>query len=68
MAGSYCGYCDHRCFVLRRLPVDARGAWAGREIHLATCRRGKAHDREVTGYDADTAPNPHVAVDGAVTS
>lgn len=57
MSGAYCHLCGRRCFVLRRLPADAR-RHAGRELHLATCPAGKAHDRDVTGYDADTAVNP----------
>lgn len=57
MAGAYCRYCDHRCFVTRTMPADAR--WMpGQSVHLATCARGKAHDREGSGYDADTAINP----------
>lgn len=59
MAGAYCKYCDHRCFVYRVIPAEpgVRSEWGG---HLATCARGKQHDREVTGYDADTAINPVV--------
>jgi hypothetical protein len=57
MAGAYCKYCDHRCFVLRTMPADAR--WmAGRTIHLATCAGGMKHDRRETGYDHATAINP----------
>ena len=57
MAGAYCRYCGHRCFVTRRMPADA--TWRpGQIVHLATCARGKAFDREHTGYDADTAINP----------
>lgn len=52
MAGAYCRYCDHRCFVERVLPD---GSWRG---HMATCPDGKAHDRQVLGYDCDTAINP----------
>ncbi len=51
MAGAYCRFCDSRCFVLREL-AD------GRQIHLATCAAGAAHDREVTGEDYRTAKNP----------
>jgi hypothetical protein len=57
MSGSYCRYCDHRCFVERRLPPDAT-MHAGRIIHMATCPRGAEHDRAVTGYDHRTAINP----------
>ncbi|GAA3831528.1 hypothetical protein GCM10022380_57630 [Amycolatopsis tucumanensis] len=53
MAGPYCRYCGHRCFVYRVLPD---GSWAG---HMATCPEGAAHDREVTGHDHTTATNPN---------
>jgi hypothetical protein len=52
MAGAYCRYCDHRCFVYRVLPD---GSWSG---HMATCAEGMAHDRKVTGHDHTTAINP----------
>lgn len=52
MAGSYCNYCGHRCFVLRVLPD---GTWPG---HLATCAGGMAHDRRALGHDHTTAINP----------
>lgn len=52
MAGKYCRFCDHRCFVNRELPD---GSWSG---HMATCPEGAAHDRKVTGYDFKTAVNP----------
>ena len=52
MPGAYCRYCDHRCFVDRVLPDT------GRRLHMATCPAGKAHDRTVSGFDADTAINP----------
>jgi hypothetical protein len=70
MSGAYCRYCDHRCFVLRRLPADARGPHAGTTIHLATCARGMEHDRSVTGYDVDTAINParHASTSSPSTS
>lgn len=55
MAGSYCRYCDHRCFVYRQVWRHGRLVWSG---HLATCERGKAHDRAELGADADTAHNP----------
>jgi hypothetical protein len=51
MAGTYCRYCGHRCFVDRTLPDFS---WSG---HLATCLDGMAHDRKVTGYDHTTALN-----------
>lgn len=59
MAGAYCRYCDHRCFVERKVPADAK-RMAGWTVHLATCSAGKAHDRAMTGYDADTAINPRL--------
>ena len=49
MPGAYCRYCDHRCFVDRVLPDT------GRRLHMATCPAGKAYDRSVSGFDADTA-------------
>lgn len=52
MPGAYCRYCDHRCFVDRIIPDT------GRRLHMATCPAGKAHDRSVSGFDADTAINP----------
>jgi hypothetical protein len=51
MAGAYCRYCDHRCFVHRVLPDFS---WSG---HLATCAKGMAHDRKSLGYDHTTALN-----------
>ncbi len=57
MAGAYCQFCDRRCFVLRRMPTDAR--WRpGEDVHLATCREGANLDRTKTGYDHTTAINP----------
>lgn len=56
MPGAYCRYCDHRCFVDRVLPDT------GRRLHMATCPAGKAHDRTVSGFDADTAINPAAAI------
>lgn len=55
MAGAYCMYCGQRCFVYRQVIVGGELVWAG---HLATCPRGKQHDREKIGQDADTAHNP----------
>lgn len=56
MAGAYCKFCDHRCFVSRTMPADAK--WMpGETVHLATCSRGRAYDRERTGYDHTTAIN-----------
>jgi hypothetical protein len=59
MAGSYCRYCGHRCFVERVIPADGITGHAGQTRHLATCAEGKKHDRRTTGYDADSAINPH---------
>lgn len=56
MAGAYCKFCNHRCFVERVIPGGPQKGWTG---HLATCARGKEYDRTQTGgYDADTAVNP----------
>lgn len=52
MAGAYCKFCDHRCFVYRVLPDKS---WAG---YMATCARGMEFDREKTGHDHTTAINP----------
>jgi hypothetical protein len=52
MAGAYCQYCGHRCFVYRVTPDRS---WAG---HMATCDRGAAHDRAALGYNHRTAINP----------
>lgn len=49
--GPYCQFCDRRCFVPRRLRD-------GREMLLATCTAGMAHDREAVGEDHTTATNP----------
>ena len=54
--GAYCRYCGHRCFVYRIVPDGPRKGWAG---HMATCRRGKEHDRAAFGgYDCDNSINP----------
>jgi hypothetical protein len=59
--GSYCQFCDHRCFVERKMPADAK--WRpGETVHLATCAKGMAHDREQTGHDHTTAINPRAQV------
>jgi len=55
MAGAYCKFCGHRCFVDRVIPDGPMKGWAG---HLATCMGGMKHDREVTGYTYLTAVNP----------
>jgi hypothetical protein len=55
MSGAYCRYCDTRCFVYRIVPDGPHKGWAG---HMATCRRGRAHDRAELGHDHTTATNP----------
>jgi hypothetical protein len=56
--GPYCRYCDHRCFV-ERIVND-------RVVLLATCARGREHDREAIGQDHTTALNPYdVATTGS---
>ena len=61
VAGAYCRFCNQRCFVLRMMPQDAR--WnPTQSVHLATCPKGMAYDREKTGYDQTTAINPMATV------
>lgn len=56
MPGAYCRYCGHRCFVYREVwGKDDMLVWAG---HLATCQKGKDHDRSILGVDAASAVNP----------
>jgi len=55
MAGAYCKFCGHRCFVLRVLPS---GPEQGRSFHLATCRDGMVHDLKMTDHTHITAINP----------
>lgn len=56
MAGAYCKFCDHRCFVYRIIPAGPQKGWSG---HLATCPAGKAYDRSQTGgYDCSNTINP----------
>jgi len=50
MAGAYCKFCDHRCFVYRVVP-------GSNVTHLATCPEGMALDREKLGVDYTTAVN-----------
>lgn len=57
MPGSYCRFCNRRCFVYRVMPADAR-RHPGRGMHLATCPAGAELDRKITGYDHTTARNP----------
>lgn len=58
MAGSYCNYCDRRCFVYREVIVGGQRVWSG---HMATCGDGRAHDKRVLGVDYTQAHNPHAA-------
>jgi hypothetical protein len=55
MAGAYCQYCDHRCFVYRQVIVGGETVWSG---HMATCPKGREHDRKELGVDCDGARNP----------
>jgi hypothetical protein len=55
MAGAYCKFCGHRCFVGRVIPDGPMKGWRG---HLATCQGGMAHDLKVTGHTHETAVNP----------
>lgn len=55
MAGSYCQFCDRRCFVYREVLVDGVVKWWG---HMATCTDGAAYDRSVLGVDYIQAHNP----------
>lgn len=52
--GTYCMYCDHRCFVERRVPGRAG------TILMATCPAGADHDQIATGYTHRTAVNPYL--------
>lgn len=69
MAGSFCRYCDQRCFVERVIPgpheTGTLLAVTGGHLHMATCRLGMEHDRKVTGYDYTTATNPRAAGGGS---
>lgn len=56
MAGSYCNYCDHRCFVYREVIVGGERVWSG---HMATCTRGAEHDRRSLGVTFKEAYNPY---------
>jgi len=56
--GPYCKFCDERCFV--PCPADAPGDVkeafrdaAGGLALMATCPKGRAFDREKTGYSID---------------
>lgn len=53
--GPYCKFCDHRCFVLRRLPETNT---TGGEWMMATCPKGMELDRKKCGFDHTTAINP----------
>lgn len=56
MAGAYCKYCNHRCFVYRRVIVGGETVWSG---HMATCGKGAEHDRRSLGVTFREAFNPH---------
>lgn len=56
MAGAYCRYCEHRCFVYREVIVAGELIWSG---HMATCAKGAAHDKRSLGVDFRQAHNPH---------
>jgi hypothetical protein len=62
MAGAYCKFCGHRCFVARVIPDGPSKGWSG---HLATCQEGMAHDLKVTGHTHVTAINPVTGPDAA---
>jgi hypothetical protein len=55
MAGSYCKFCDTRCFVPRVIPD---GPKEGTSLHLATCQPGMDYDLGQTGHTHITALNP----------
>lgn len=59
MAGSYCTYCDQRCFVYRRIVLDGETIWSG---YMATCEKGRAHDRRKLGVDYSLAHNPYAPI------
>lgn len=53
--GSYCKFCDQRCFVVRVIPD---GPGKGQSLCLATCQAGMMHDLKMTGHTHVTALNP----------
>lgn len=55
MPGSYCKFCDRRCFATRVVIVGGLVVWSG---HMATCAEGTAFDRSKIGADYSTAYNP----------
>lgn len=58
MAGAYCTFCGHRCFVYRVIPA-VPGDRSEQGFHMATCQRGMKHDRASTGgYDHTNTINP----------
>lgn len=65
MAGAYCRYCDHRCFVYRQVVVGGEAVWAG---HMATCHGGREHDRTALGVDETRARNPAGTYDDIAAS
>lgn len=56
MAGAYCKYCNHRCFVYREVIVNGEKLWCG---HMATCPKGMEHDRRSLGVSCREAYNPY---------
>lgn len=56
MAGSYCNYCGHRCLVYREVIVGGETFWSG---HMATCTKGREHDKAALGVDFSQAYNPY---------
>ena len=53
--GSYCKFCQTRCFVVRVIPDGPSKGWSG---CMATCQGGMAHDLAKTGHTHLTAVNP----------
>lgn len=62
MSGSYCRFCERRCFVDRVVPDGPQRGWRG---HLATCQGGMAHDLAELGHTHATAINPITEPDAA---
>ena len=53
--GSYCKFCQTRCFVVRVIPDGPSKGWSG---CMATCQGGMAHYLAKTGHTHLTAVNP----------
>jgi hypothetical protein len=62
MAGAYCNFCGHRCFVYREISVGGTKLWWG---HMATCPKGMEFDRKVLGVTHREAHNPRPRKDNA---